>query len=78
MNAIAAPIVSSDSTSPEAILARNAKKVEAQSYADSAYDDKDITTESFANYGNHRSRDLAYGIVASAAFLSLFVFLTRK
>lgn len=33
-----APVVSTDSTSPEAILARNAKRLQVQAEADSKYD----------------------------------------
>ena len=35
---VAAPVVSTESTSPEAILARNAKRLQVQAEADSKYD----------------------------------------
>jgi hypothetical protein len=87
---VPAPIVSSDNTSPEAILAREAKRIQAQAHADTKYDDKDIGSadnftdfrlEQFINpssYVDHRSRNLAYGALASAGFLGLVVFITRK
>jgi len=37
---VAAPVVSTESTSPEAILARKARSVEAQADADTTYDTK--------------------------------------
>jgi hypothetical protein len=37
---VAAPVVSTESTSPEAILARKARGIEAQAEADTTYDTK--------------------------------------
>lgn len=81
MNAItiAAPVVSSDVTSPESILARRAKQVEEQIHANTAYDDKTLLTEGFeVQTLAHRSRNLLYGAIASAAFLTVFVAIFRK
>lgn len=81
MNAysVAAPVVNSDSTSPEAILARKAKIVELQSHADSAYDDKSIQRDGFTTQtAEHHARNLLYGTIVSAGFLSLFVAIFRK
>ncbi len=86
---VAAPIVSSDNTSPEAILAREAKRIQAQAEADTKYDDKNIDTETEvepedepfidpSSYVDHRSRNLAFGAIASAGFLALVVFAARK
>lgn len=85
---VPAPIVSSDNTSPEAILAREAKRIQEQAVADTKYDDKNIT-DTFMNYSedsfvdpssyvDHRSRNLAYATIAAAGFLGLVVFLARK
>jgi hypothetical protein len=85
---VAAPIVSSDNTSPEAILAREAKRLQAQAEADTKYDDKNIGDEPFvggaeqfidpSSYVDHRSRNLAFGAIATAGFLALVVFAARK
>jgi hypothetical protein len=85
---VPAPIVSSDNTSPEAILAREAKRIQEQAHADTKYDDKNIT-DTFMNYSedsfvdpssyvDHRSRNLLYAALASAGFLGFVVFLARK
>ena len=85
---VAAPIVSNDNTSPEAVLAREAKRVQAQAEADTKYDDKNIQEEPFvgsidtfldpSSYVDHRSRNLALGALTTAGFLALVVFAARK
>jgi hypothetical protein len=86
---VPAPIVSSDNTSPEAILAREAKRIQEQAHADTKYDDKNTKGDNFMNYRedffvdpssyvDHRSRNLAYASLAAAGFLGLVVFLARK
>ena len=94
---VAAPVVSSDNTSPEAIMAREVTRIKAQAEADTKYDDKNITedTEPFvgiaetfvgtidpfldaSSYVDHRSRNLAFAALASAGFLAVVVFATRK
>lgn len=93
---VAAPVVSSDNTSPEAVLAREATRIKAQAEADTKYDDKNIAEdESFvgfaetfvgsmdpfldpSSYVDHRSRNLALAALASAGFLAVVVFATRK
>ena len=87
---IEAPVVSSDTTSPESVLARQAKKIQAQAYADTFYDDKTLDIkEGFSPYNDeaftngmltpqHRSRNLLYGALASAGFLAIFAAIFRK
>jgi len=94
---VAAPVVSSDNTSPEAVLAREVTRIKAQAEADTKYDDKNIEEdgdtfvgigETFvgsmdpfidpSSYVDHRSRNLALAALASAGFLALVVFATRK
>ncbi len=78
---VAAPVVSSDNTSPEAVLAREVTRIKAQAEADTKYDDKNIGEEPFINpssYVDHRSRNLAFGALASAGFLAVIVFAARK
>jgi hypothetical protein len=76
MNAVAAPVVSSDNTSPEAILAREAKRLQAQAVADTEYDDKNF--EDFADYTDPAGRRLVHATLITAAFLALTIFITRK
>ncbi len=80
MNAsyIPSPIVNANPQSPESILARQAAKLAAQAQADSKYDDKTLTREGYADYNNHRSRNLVYGALVSAGFLSLVVIAHRS
>jgi hypothetical protein len=87
---IEAPVVSSDTTSPESILARKAKEIEAQAYADTYYDDKSLEIkEGFSPYNReaftngmltpqHRTRGLLYGALVSAGFLAVFAAIFRK
>lgn len=74
---IPSPIVNADPQSPESKLARQAAQIAAQAHADSKYDDKTLVSEGFANYVNHRSRNLVYGALASAGFLSAVVIAHR-
>lgn len=89
---VAAPVVSSDNTSPEAVLARETARIKAQAEADTKYDDKNIAEDGDAetfvgsmdpfidpsSYVDHRSRNLAFAALASAGFLAVVVFATRK
>ena len=87
---IEAPVVSSNTTSPESVLARQAKRVEAQAYADTFYDDKTLDVkEGFSPYNGeaftngmltpqHRTRGLLYGALVSAGFLAIFAAIFRK
>jgi hypothetical protein len=74
---IPSPIVNADPQSPESKLARQAAQIAAQVHADSKYDDKTLAIEAFADYANHRSRNLAYGALVSAGFLSAVVIAHR-
>ena len=79
MNAsyIPSPIVNANPQSPESILARQAAQVAAQAQADSKYDDKTLAREGYVDYNNHRSRNLVYGALVSAGFLSAVVIAHR-
>jgi hypothetical protein len=57
-----APVVSTDSTSPEAILARNAKRLQVQAEADSKFD---TVLENF------RDQSLDSSLLFSVAVLSI-------
>jgi hypothetical protein len=79
-----APVVSTDSTSPEAILARNAKSVQLQADSDSVFDtvlerfsasESDSDSESEAESGPTRPL-LAVGLTLFG--LGIMVFLSRK
>lgn len=71
---VAAPVVSADTTSPEAILAREAKKIELQAHADSKYDDKEF----FGDYGGDCPCRIGRGLMYSALFVAAVVFITRR
>ena len=71
---VAAPVVSADTTSPEAVLAREAKKIQLQAHADSKYDDKEF----FTNYGDGSCGCIVHGLLYSALFVGVVVFMTRR
>ena len=71
-------------------MAREVTRIKAQAEADTKYDDKNIaediepfvgTIDPFldpSSYVDHRSRNLAFAALASAGFLAVVVFATRK
>lgn len=71
---IAAPVVSADTTSPEAVLAREVKKIQLQAYADTKYDDKEF----FADYRPGCGCRMGHGFLYSALFVAAVVFITRR
>ncbi len=77
MNSVAAiviaPVVSADTTSPEAVLAREAKKIELQAHADSKYDDKEFFADYIAS-----DNGIFRAAVYSAAFVAAVVFISKR
>jgi hypothetical protein len=73
----AAPVVSTDPTSPEAILARKARALELQSETDSAFDTKlERTTAGFC--GGAEQTSLLLGLtIAAGLFLASYLYKRR-
>jgi hypothetical protein len=67
----AAPVVSTNSTSPEAILARKARALELQSEEDSSFDTKlERKTEGFCGGQQEQTSMLLGLVVAASLFLA--------
>lgn len=73
----AAPVVSVNSTSPEAILARKARALELQSETDSAFDTKlERTTVGFC--GGPEQTSMLLGLTIAASLLLASCLFKRK